>query len=134
MYAPSLEGFARSHNLYIDKYYYDGPQWSFCFEHPRGGQAKIDLTIDDSGVITVETGWWVDSYKEFTRSLKYGAKVELAPDSDAIAKALGNALAEIVSWERGEWSEVADDYRPIWGQLTEAEFRDATPKWPRPAL
>jgi hypothetical protein len=133
-YAPALEDFARSHNLHIDKYLHGGSQWAFCFEHPRGGQATLELKIDGVGAVTVEQSWWVDSYAQFTRSLRYGAKVKVEPDPTAVSQALGDALAEVVGWEQGEWSEVVDDYRSIWGQYSEAEFRAMAPKWPRPVL
>jgi hypothetical protein len=108
--------------------------WSFCFAHPQGGQAKLDLSIDGSGAIILQSVWWVDSYAEFTRSLRWGSRVAVAQEPTAAVDSLRNALFEAVSWAPGEWTQVADGYRPIWGQYSEAEFRAMTPKWPSPTI
>jgi len=133
-YANDFEAFASAHNLLIQKYYHDGPTWSFCFAHPRGGQAKLDLTIGDSGTLTLETVWWIDSYSRFTRSLKSGAKTDVPREGKEALAALRDALSMVTSWQTGEWTQVADDYKPIWGRYSEAQFRAMTPQWPEPVL
>jgi len=133
-YAEGLEAFASTHNLLIERYYHDTPMWSFCFSHPRGGQAKLDLSIDESGAINLQTVWWIDSYSNFTRSLKWGQKVTLPQEPDAAMIALRDALSMVVAWNPGEWTQVADEYKPIWGKYSEAQFRAMTPLWPDPVL
>jgi hypothetical protein len=133
-YAQEFEGFASSHNLLVEKYYHDAPMWSFCFGHPRGGQAKLDVTIDETGSVTLQSVWWIDSYAEFTRSLKWGSRVVVAQEPSAVGKALREGLIEAVSWAPGEWTQIAAGYRPIWGQYSEAEFRAMTPQWPSPTI
>jgi hypothetical protein len=133
-FAAELEAFAGSRNLLIDKYYHDAPYWSFCFAHPLGGQAKLDLRIDEQGVVMLETVWWIDSYRQFTRSLKWGAKIAVRPESDEIVRALERGLSDVAGWRTGEWTQVADGYKPIWGRMSEAQFVAMTPRWPKPTL
>jgi hypothetical protein len=133
-YAQDLDAFAKAHNLLIDRYYHDSSEWSFCFAHPRGGQARLDLGIDELGKVTLETVWWVDSYTEFTRSLKYGPKVELPENNADIVRALRSALSDVVDWRTGEWTEIATGNQSSWGQFTEQQFRSMTPQWPDPVL
>jgi hypothetical protein len=106
--------------------------WSFCFAHPLGGQAKLDLSIDETGAITLHPVWWVDSYARFTRSLRWGQKIAVPPDPEAALAALRDALSMVVAWRSGEWTQVADGYAPIWGKYSEAQFEAMTPRWPDP--
>lgn len=133
-YAQEFEDFARSHNLLVEKYYHDAPMWSFCFAHPRGGQGKLDVSIDATGLVTLQSVWWIDSYAEFTRSLKWGPRQVVVQGPNTAKNALRDALIEAVSWVPGDWTQVADGYRPIWGQYSEAEFRAMTPEWPSPTI
>jgi hypothetical protein len=129
-----LEAFAASHNLLVQKYYHNDPQWSFCFEHPLGGQAKLDLRIDEQGAVVLQTVWWVDNYKQFTRSLRWGKQETVAAKGGEIVGALKSALSDVVNWKLGEWTQIADGYKPIWGQMSEERFRSITPQWPKPVL
>lgn len=133
-YAEAFEAFASTHNLHIEKYTHEAPLWSFCFAHPRGGQAKLDLSIDEEGNITLASVWWIDSFAEFTRSLRWGPTTELAGDQEAALTALRDALHIVAAWNPGEWTRVADGYEPIWGQYSEAQFEAMTPQWPTPML
>jgi len=133
-YAAQFEAFAHSRNLLIEKYYHEAPTWSFCFAHSRGGQAKLDLSIDDVGTVVLQTVWWIDSYREFTRSLRWGERIEVPGDGERFVTMLEQALRTVVSWQPGEWTRVATDYESIWGRYTEAQFRAMTPAWPLPRI
>jgi len=108
--------------------------WSFCFAQPRGGQGKLDLSIDAEGDITLASVWWIDSYADFTRSLRWGPTTMLPGDQDAALTALRDALHTVAAWNLGEWTRVANGYEPIWGQYSKAQFDAMTPQWPDPVL
>jgi len=134
-YSESFDAFARSHNLLIEKYHHDTPMWSFCFSHPEGGQAKLDLFIDESGAITLYPVWWIDSYSDFTRSIKWGDKISAPREVDAVVATLRDALAMVVAWRTGgQWTQIAGGYAPTWGRYSEDEFRAMAPQWPSPEL
>lgn len=128
-YRVDLMSFSSKHNLLIEKYYHDAPSWSFCFTHPQGGQAKLDLSINDQGELSISSVWWLDDYSQFTRSLRWGES-EKIENTETLTSILERRLNDVLAWNLNAWSQVADDYEDIWGRYSEAEFKAMTPDWP----
>lgn len=130
-YGEQLTAFSQKHNLLISKYYHGVPSWSFCFEHPKGGQSKLELIISEYDEIKLSSIWWVDNHKKFTRSLKWRKVQNIEKTSTAITEAMEQQLADVLNWVPGRWTQVVNDYKNIWGRYSEAEFNAMTPVWPK---
>ena len=66
--------FAKAHGMTLEKYYHEAPVLTLGFGHPLGGQSKIDVERADDKQVQVEPVRWLDDYRTFTRSLKWGSK------------------------------------------------------------
>jgi hypothetical protein len=130
--SPELMNFASAHNLLIDKYYHESPSWSFRFNHPKGGQASISLSMHGDDTAGVGSSWHVDDYDRFTRSIHWRKERRVQKVASEIRSALESELAAVLAVPLGEWNQVADGYRPIWSRYTKAEFEAMTPKYPVP--
>ena len=107
--ASVLTEFGRRHNLALEKYYHQSPSWRFNFRHPQGGVASLDVMRESAESIKIYSYWWVDDYDTFSRSIK---RDETPPgrlaDTD-LGRILEDRLADILSWEKGAWTQVASD-------------------------
>lgn len=130
-YANTLMAFAQKHNLLIGKYYHDASVWSLKFEHPKGGQAKIDVFIRNADKIEIQTVRWLDIYSKWTRSLKYGETKKINPNNRELTEALSISLKEMLEWKTDDWSTIANEYENYWNMFTEEEFKAMTPNWPK---
>ncbi len=126
----SLIVFSEKHGLHLSKYYHDAPMWSFAFEHPNNGPAKIDLSIDEERQIRLQSVWWFDSYREFTRYLKWGEKIEIT-DKTMLIQTMENELKNVLDWKLGTWTTIANEYEEIWGSYSKQEFESMSPKLPK---
>lgn len=130
--AETLTKFAEDHNLLVEKYYHDVPMWSLCFNHPKGGQAKIDITKVGVDRIEISSAWWLDEYEKSCRSLKRGKKAKLKMSPGALKAGLAKTLKEILAWERGDWTTVATGYESAWSGVTKGQLESWASKWPTP--
>src|SRR5687767_6229461 len=64
--APAITRFAKKHSLRIERYYHQLPSWEFCFDHPKGGCAYIEIRRESDDEFSVISAWWID--KAGTRS------------------------------------------------------------------
>lgn len=132
--AGSLESFSSQHNLLVEKYYHDAPVWSLCFNHPNGGQAKIDISKEENGKLTLQGIWWEDDYDTFTRNIMWGQKVEVVKEGKAVSELLKDMLIKLTGMPRDSWTNSYPDYKDIWSRYSKPEFEAMTPKWPSPKL
>lgn len=96
-----LESFANSHNMLIEKYYHEGPSWSFMFKHPIDGTSQIEVEKLDDNYVIIRQSWWIDDFDTSTRFMKYpppGEKIGL--DHTELCQALEYALEDILRWEK----------------------------------
>lgn len=100
--SPVLNSFALDHNLHVEKYYHEGPSWSFQFKNQKGGIGQIEVGKKDDDKITLLNCWWIDDYDTSTRFLKYPSGKELGLDHHELYQALENALTEILQWDKSE--------------------------------
>jgi hypothetical protein len=128
--APVLELFAATHNMQITKYYHDSASWRMDFRHPQGGVAAIHVSRISDAALSVDGTWWVDDYDARTRSLRRLRAVPLDAGSPTLADALESALEQELSWEQGEWDQVAggyDDWQQTWSA---ADFEALNNRFP----
>jgi len=128
----TLNSFAERHGLLVEKYYHDSPSWSLCFGHPKGGQAKIDVSAESEEHICVQAVWWVDDYASFSRSLRWGEKLHQARQPEEVAAAVNRSFSEVLHWEPGDWTQVAEGYKPYWSAFTAEAFAKFANPWAEP--
>ncbi len=129
--AKEIENFAQQHHLLIQKYVQDAPIWSLCFEHSEGGFAKVDIYKIDDNKLAIQGVWWLDSYEEFSRSIKWTAKMELLKQIESINSCLEKSFQEILSWTKQDLERVSIDYKPYWSKYSKEEFENMNPRWPK---
>jgi len=123
--APVMEKFAEQHNLRLEKYYHQFPDWSFIFRHPQNGVAKIQVNKETEKALGVYACWWFDDYDNSTRYIKKsGAKlIEINPDD--LIQELGFAFQTILGWQFGTWDEkhTSETYRTGWKRFSKEQFQ-----------
>src|SRR5207249_159309 len=70
--APTLEEFARQHDLLIERYRRGKPAWELRFARRVGGEAVITISYRErtGHVLDVSVIWWVDDWPAQTRRLR----------------------------------------------------------------
>src|SRR3989339_132372 len=90
--SPVLDDFSKVHNLCIEKYPHDGPEWAFLFKHPIGGMGQIEVERSDENSILIRLSWCIDDYDTSVRFLKYPAPKQVGIEFTELRNALENAL------------------------------------------
>ena len=118
--APAIEGFAREHDLLIDRYRSAKPAWELRFARRLGGQAVLIISYRErtGHVLDVSAIWWVDDRATQTRRLR-SEKIGVYDRRAAAAtlrQLLETGLATIDTWTvsnlgvaHGPFKAVADD-------------------------
>ena len=70
--APAVEGFAREHDLLIDRYRRTKPAWELRFARRLGGQAVLTISYRErtGHVLDLSATWWLDDRATQTRRLR----------------------------------------------------------------
>src|SRR2546423_14478463 len=70
--APTLEDFARHHDLLIERYRRGKPAWELRFARRAGGEAVVTISYRErtGHVLDVSITWWVDDREGRTRRLR----------------------------------------------------------------
>ena len=118
--APAIEGFAREHDLLIDRYRRAKPAWELRFARQLGGQAVLTISYRErtGHVLDVSAIWWVDDRLDQTRRLrseKIGVYDRRAAPA-VLVQQLATALATVDRWTvsdlgspHGPFKAVADE-------------------------
>lgn len=130
---PALIDLARRFNLFLEKYYHDGPCWSLCFSPPQGGFAKIDICQEGETTVSVVGVWWVDDYDRGTRSLKWTEKAEVEREAASVTEHAIKTLKTLLASKAGEWTQVATGYGGFWTKEQFEQLQQA-PKFPVPEV
>jgi hypothetical protein len=131
-FAREITDFAARHNLVLEKYYHDAPMWSLGFGHPLGGQARLDATRSEVGVLCLGASWWIDDYDSFTRSIRTKEAIPVSASGKGLTSDLEQLLNDVLGWKTGAWTQVATGYKGIWDKTwTKAQFEAASNQWPR---
>ena len=129
-----LNEFAAKFGLVIDKYYHDGPDWTFRFDHPLSGSCQIQVIRVEKDSVWVAFSWYKDDYDDFTRSLKSDVWKGVSVEPNQLTESLERALKTILGWRLGEWTTVARGYEYPWSQYTKQEWERMIPKYPLPKI
>jgi hypothetical protein len=132
--ADAIHEFAAKRNLLVDKYYHHGRDWSLRFNHPKGGQASIDLIRDEAEQLQISPVWHFDDYDKFTRNLHWRKGRVIPRELSLVTQALEDEFTSIISEKFGNWNQVAGGYEDAWGRFSKDEFRSMTPKLPYPVV
>ncbi len=100
--APTIEAFARMHELPIERYRRDAANWTLRFARGVGGEASIVLSYREATghAFDITALWWIDDYTARTRRLK-SAKVGIYLRRDppeTLTGLLESALRVIAGW------------------------------------
>ena len=129
--APALDGIASRRNLLIEKYHHEQPVWCLCFEHPSGGQAKIEVHLNDPTVALVTSNRWLDDYDAAVRYIRWGEMQKFALPDDALSSRIEGILDGVLAWNKDDWSQKAEGFQPFWHRRSKAEFLRLSPHWPK---
>jgi hypothetical protein len=131
----TLEGFARKHNLTIEKYYHQGPDWELMFRHPKGGIAYVDVRKDDDEHVTISGVWWVDDYDQYTRSIKHQQGPQCTLENSILLAELNNTFKTVLSWRQEDLKPFKSVYYKEWKlHWTKEQFQKELEKYPVPNL
>ncbi|MEQ8692110.1 MAG: hypothetical protein RIC89_14900 [Pseudomonadales bacterium] len=128
----SINAFANSHNLLVEKYYHESPSWCLRFNHPKGGKATIQIANRGQAVATISSHWHLDDYDSMTRSLHFGPNHEVSREPEAITKAIQHEFNYILSRNPGDWNRVVGGYDKVWNRYSKQEFEAMGPHYPDP--
>jgi hypothetical protein len=118
--APAIEGFAREHDLLIDRYRRGKPGWELRFARRMGGEAVLTISYRErtGHVLDVSATWWLDDPAAQTRRLR-SAKVgvyDRRATSATLVQQLEAGLATVDGWRladlgppRGPYAAASDD-------------------------
>jgi hypothetical protein len=132
--ADVLNQFASRHNLMLDKYYHESHSWRFNFRHPKGGVASIDVLKETDNSVKIYGCWWLDDYDKFTRFLKRDESEKFELSNVNLSELLKNKLKEILSWELGEWTQIASGYEEIWRPMGKKSIQKDVERYPKPKV
>lgn len=117
-----IEEFALEHNLYIEKYYHEFPEWALRFKHKKGGSGQIELVYTGkNNEIEIWSSWHIDEYTEFTRYLKWGIKRLVSDEQDKLREEILKEIQTVLHWNKSEMI-AHRDYATIWGRYSKEEF------------
>lgn len=113
--APTVEAFARMHDLRIERYPKGKSAWQLRFARPQGGEAAIVLSHREPAghVLDVSAVWWLDDLAAQTRRLrseKIGAYYP-RDGAGALEHFLDEAFARIGHWTEADLGPAHGPYR-----------------------
>jgi len=122
--APSVEAFAGTRDLRIDRYRKGKSAWELRFAREQGGEAAIVLSFREpvGHVLDVSAVWWLDDFATQTRRVraeKIGAHYR-RDSGAALKRLLEDAFARIEGWTVADLGPPRGPYRG-WAQSHTAE-------------
>jgi len=134
--ANTLQDFADTYNLAIEKYYHQGEDWTFRFRHPNGGVGSIYVQRTDEETVTIYSSWWKDDYEADRRDnkrIEEGIRCPL--DDKSLRDVLFGQLRNVLSWRDNDLvlDKCAGSYK--WKKkFTREEFERFIDKYPFPKI
>lgn len=119
-----IRRFATAHNMAIEKYYHESPDWSLQFTPPQGGNATIDIRRVDEQTFMLYQIWFIDDYDAATRFSRWGNSPEYRVGEVSLTDVLNAALREMLAWPVGHWSQISKGYENAWHQFTREQFEN----------
>jgi hypothetical protein len=56
-FSGEIHQFASDHNMSIERYYHEAPDWRLQFTPPAGGNATIDIRRVDDDTLAITQSW-----------------------------------------------------------------------------
>jgi hypothetical protein len=115
--APSVEAFARDHDLLIQRYRRSKPAWELGFARRLGGRAVLTISYRErtGHVLDVSATWWLDDRALQTRRLrseKIGVYDRRAPAAELVQQ-LTAALATVDEWSLADLGPPHGPFRVV---------------------
>jgi len=125
--------FAQKRNLLLEKYWHSNPSWAFSFKHPKGGAGRLEVMLENNGLMKVYGYWWMDDYYKGIRYSK-GHQSEFIPVIEVPAL-LEQFFKLILDWNLDNWTEITKGYKQVWHPIyTKKQFTQLYEKYPLPNL
>jgi hypothetical protein len=107
--APTVESFAREHQLVIERYRRGKAAWELRFGRRLGGAATITISYRErtGHVLDISATWWVDHPESRTRRLRSEkvAVYERRASAQVLRAQLSQALSTIDGWTLDDLGE-----------------------------
>ena len=101
--APTVEAFAREHELTIERYRRGKAAWELRFARRAGGEAVITLSYRErtGHVLDLSVTWWLDDRQHRTRRLRSEkiAVYDRRAAASVLRQNLDQALATVDGWD-----------------------------------
>ncbi|HET9848151.1 MAG TPA: hypothetical protein VFR68_06300 [Candidatus Dormibacteraeota bacterium] len=119
--APTVEAFARTHELLIERYRRGKPAWELRFARQAGGEAALTLSYRErtGHVLDVIVTWWVDDRENQTRRLR-SEKVAVYDRRAAPSELRDQLEAALATVDRWTVNDLGPPHGPFKGWATEA--------------
>jgi hypothetical protein len=132
---PTLERFAATHNLTIERYHRHLPAWTFRFRHPLGGEAYVEVYREADAAIRIHEAWWQDDYEVGTRSATRSSSEPIRLGSVDLYSTLTAALNKVLRTTPECLDQVHTGYAPVWHRTwSKEEFDALTERFPQPVV
>ena len=132
--AEVLKQFAKEHNLRLEKYYHQGPDWEFTFSHPEGGVGKIQVQKCDEDHVMVYPMWWVDYYDTSRRDAKNVEGEKCSLDHNVVRLQLKKMLKLVLSWRKEDLKKGHENPYREKLEMTQEQFDHLNDKYPIPKV
>ncbi len=131
--ASVLNRFSEQHNLCLEKYYHQSPNWTFLFRHPKKGIGQIFVHMKDSSHVGIAASWQIFDYQNRSLSDKHTELVQVELDGKKIFSCLEKSLLELLNWDKSELRK-DDEVFEDWSQVSEEEFYKRENSYPFPKI
>jgi tetratricopeptide (TPR) repeat protein len=128
-----LESFASTHNLMIDKRYFNASAWALCFRHPKGGIGKIVVRKYAKDQVTVSALWMMNDYLQSLSFLKATEDRKCSLDHLQLRAVLTEMLKLTLSWEIKDMNKRRFK-KPGYDTISEEAFQREYDNYPIPTL
>jgi hypothetical protein len=128
--ADALTDFANRHNMRLQKYYHDAPEWTFTFRHPQAGVSAIEVLRVGPELRRVDCCWWYDDYDKLTRFIRRHHGATVPRQAGNIQEELDVALSTILGWKFDDWGESHGGYKQWRRSYTKEQFLSLRNEYP----
>ena len=128
-FAEILDRFADKHNLKVEKYRRNLPQWSFSFQHPLGGNGRADIQVNAQHEVSMVQWWIVSDYERHTRKVKSMPAERIEDPTGCLEEKLLSAIQKILEWQLEELTGIGTFARGPW-----SDDPSQRPQFPIPRL
>lgn len=130
----TLQNFADSHNLLIEKYYHYIPGWEFLFKHPAGGRCSIEVLRTDDGQVTIGADWTVYEHEAGLGFDKHTERMKSSIDGGSLSGNLENMFQIVMAWTRDDLTLTSKRSPEYPEQMSKEEIERDMARYPEAIL